>query len=127
MIQAASWQRDSLNSAIPLEASDIVIAATDGLFDALHIFGPRGLETRRFIRVKYFNDQCDPGFLAEHLLMMARKNVFACRGKAPQDMDTPFMLEAIRRGEKDKFQKMPEDDIAVVVSYALSAPDLRPK
>lgn len=119
-IKQASWSRDCTDSIVHLQPSDILIAATDGLFDALHIFSPPGLESRRFIRKQYFEQQCDPGHLAEQLLVRARTAVYACKRLRMEDMNTPFAREAVRNDLTAKFNnQMPEDDIAVVVSYAL--------
>jgi len=119
-VQPAPW-RDALRAEVALRPADVVIAATDGLFDALHVFGARGAAVRQFVRQRYLREGCDPGLLAEQLLIMARKTVVACRGRTPAAVDTPLMLEAARCGALAAFPQMPEDDIAVVVSYTLPA------
>jgi serine phosphatase RsbU (regulator of sigma subunit) len=116
-----SWRADAHRAEIELRPSDIVIAASDGFFDAVHVSGTAGLEARRDIRQAYLNDQLDPGQLAEKLLLRAWNAVQRCRELPPAQIRTPFFEEARRVGRQERFRQMPEDDIAVVVSYVLQA------
>lgn len=75
LMPVASWARDTTSDEIRLSPSDVVIAATDGFFDAVHILGPKGLATRQFVRNAYLEEQLDPGQLAERLLLRAWKVV----------------------------------------------------
>lgn len=43
------------------------------------------------------------------------------KGRRPEDIATPFCEQARAAGDAAKFPFMPEDDIAVVVSYVLPA------
>lgn len=120
-MHVASWAHDSHSAEIHLQPSDLVIAASDGFFDVVHIFGSKGLGTRQYVRELYLENQLDPGQLAEKLLLRAWNQVQSCRNQRPEDIDTPFFAEVRRAGLLKKFQYMPEDDIAVVVSYVLQA------
>ena len=176
VLPVASWARDTSKHEIVLQPSDLVIAGTDGFFDAVHILGLKGLDARRFVRQAYLEEQLDPGQLAERLLLRAWKTVqvrslpvhtnfnvcglvqatrhtcavlqavcnrlvsgecsvysmtrtrHGCtawlqdaRGLNPEQIDTPFCNEVLRAGATDRYANMPEDDIAVVVSYVLQA------
>ena len=114
-----SWSRDAVAATIDLQPSDVVIAATDGFFDAVHVFGSRGLETRRFVRGAYLDEQLDPGQLAERLLMRAWHAVQDARVQPLGAVDTPFCERVRQERMEGKHPFMPEDDIAVVVSYVL--------
>lgn len=120
-LHVASWAHDSHSADIDLRPSDLIIAATDGFFDAVHIFGSEGLSTRQYIRDLYLENQLDPGQLAEKLLLRAWNQVQNCRNLRPEEIDTPFFTEVKRAKLLKKFPYMPEDDIAVVVSYVLQA------
>ena len=120
-MNVASWAHDSHSADIHLQPSDLVIAATDGFFDVVHIFGSEGLATRQFIREGYLEYQLDPGQLAEKLLLRAWTQAQSCRHLRPEKIDTPFFNEVRRADLLNKFPYMPEDDIAVVVSYVLQA------
>ena len=118
-VPVASWRHDTTAAEIRLQPSDVVIAATDGFFDAVHVTGPEGAATRAFVRAAYLEKQLDPGQLAEQLLLRAWNAVQGAKGRALRDIDTPFCREAERVGCQGKFPFMPQDDIAVVVSYVL--------
>jgi len=120
-LNVASWAHDSHTAEIRLQPSDLIIAATDGFFDVVHVFGSKGLATRQYIRELYLENQLDPGQLAEKLLLRAWNQVQSCRSMRPENIDTPFFAQVKRADMLGKFQYMPEDDIAVVVSYVLQA------
>lgn len=74
-LPVASWAHDTTTAEIRLLPSDIVIAATDGFFDTVHMMGAAGRDTRQFVRDAYLEEQLDPGQLAERLLLRAWKTV----------------------------------------------------
>jgi hypothetical protein len=117
----ASWAHDSHIAEVGLQPSDIVIAGTDGFFDAVQVFGAKGLSTRQYVRELYLENQLDPGQLAEKLLLRAWNKVQECRNLAPDAIDTPFFDQVRKQGLTSKIWSMPEDDIAIVVSYVLQA------
>ena len=116
-----TWARDCCTDNILLQPSDIVVAGSDGLWDAVHFFGQSGLATRQLVRSLYLGDQLDPGQLAERLLLRAWQCTQDARSNPMVEQLPPFMEEAYRRRQDQRFPVMPEDDIAVVVSYVLQA------
>jgi hypothetical protein len=118
-VPVASWAHDTTSVDICLRPSDVVIAATDGFFDAVHVMGTKGAATRAFIRNACLEKQLDPGQLAEQLLLRAWREVQDSKQLPFAQIDTPFCNQVARVGVQDRFPFMPEDDIAVVVSYVL--------
>jgi hypothetical protein len=93
-LPCASWAHDATTAEIELRPRDIVIAATDGFFDAVHVFGPAGAEARRFIRTACLEEELDPGQLAEKLLLRAWK---AVQARAPAWLLAPRSGHALSR------------------------------
>lgn len=116
-----TWATDCYNDNVLLQPADIIVAGSDGLWDAVHFFGQSGFTTREFIKGWYMEEQLDPGQLAERLLLQAWTNTQEARSSSILDQFPPFMEEVYRRRQAHRFPIMPEDDIAVVVSYVLQA------
>eukprot|EP01025_Chloroclados_australasicus_P064218 TRINITY_DN8552_c0_g1_i1.p2 TRINITY_DN8552_c0_g1~~TRINITY_DN8552_c0_g1_i1.p2 ORF type:complete len:165 (-),score=18.93 TRINITY_DN8552_c0_g1_i1:825-1262(-) len=100
-------------TSINVRSGDIIIAGTDGFFDAVFLHGREGVEMRRQIRRKAITQQCDPGMLAEELAAAALKVSMSSIKK-----DCPFNYEARRRKEH---REIKADDVAIVVAYVLQA------
>lgn len=116
-----TWARDCHTATVLLQPSDIIVAGSDGLWDAVHFFGQSGLATRQLIRSLYLGEQLDPGQLAERLLLRAWGAVQEARSSTIMEHLPPFMEEVYQTRQQRRFPVMPEDDIAVVVSYVLQA------
>lgn len=116
-----TWTHDCRTDSVQLQPADIVIAGTDGLWDAVHFFGGAGHRTRQLVHDSYLVEQLDPGQLAEKLLLRAWGAVQEARSGANLEIVPPFMQEVYKRKQQHRMPVMPEDDIAVVVSYVLQA------
>jgi hypothetical protein len=116
-----TWERDCHTATVLLQPSDIIVAGSDGLWDAVHFFGQSGLATRQLVRQLYIGEQLDPGQLAEQLLLRAWGAVQEARSSTIIEQVPPFMEEVYQAGQQHRVPIMPEDDIAVVVSYVLEA------
>eukprot|EP01026_Neomeris_dumetosa_P081377 TRINITY_DN9138_c0_g1_i1.p1 TRINITY_DN9138_c0_g1~~TRINITY_DN9138_c0_g1_i1.p1 ORF type:complete len:419 (+),score=75.07 TRINITY_DN9138_c0_g1_i1:75-1259(+) len=97
---------------IVVRSGDIVIAATDGFFDAVFMHGKEGQEMRKRIR-KRATQECDPGRLAEELAASALSISMSQFRK-----DCPYNLESKKRKEG---RELKADDVAIVVAYVLQA------
>lgn len=97
-VPVASWAHDTTTADLRLRAGDIVVAATDGFFDAVHVHGGAGAPARRFVRAAHVQEQLDPGQLAERLLLRAWHAVQARSPSALCLCDVPWPRVA-GRGE----------------------------
>jgi hypothetical protein len=93
-----TWACDCHTTTVLLQPSDIIVAGSDGLWDAVHFFGQAGLATRQLIRSLYLGEQLDPGQLAERLLLRAWAAVQEARSSTIIEQVPPFMEEVCRTG-----------------------------
>lgn len=101
---------DAIESIIQVAPGDVVIAATDGFFDVVHVYGSKGARFRNDILEMVVRQRLDPKVLAERLTLLARH--CARKGNA----DCPICDEARLCGDFKHATEVQSDDIAVVVA-----------